>query len=122
MLRQKCIRWIFIFSVLTGLFFSGGEGIRLIPFPTSEAFNSYNIKKNSKSYALSIHNSSNSFLFLKSKYQKEINQFLSGGHLVINRLQIRPNNRWKLVSNHRKTFQPQSLVLNFRSDRAPPTV
>jgi len=39
MSRQNCARWILIFGVLAGLFFSGGEGVQLLPFPIAEVNN-----------------------------------------------------------------------------------
>jgi len=127
MSRHNCARWILMFGVLAGLLFSGGEGIRLLPFPGAKAHNLKNtasvLEKNLKSYALSIHNSGNPSLLLKSKFQKDTNQYLPGGHLIFERLNIRAN-YWLQSSPYRQkaNLSHPSVFLSSQSDRAPPEV
>src|SRR3954469_10251283 len=81
-IRQNSARWVFIFGLLAGLFFSGGEGIQLFPFPFAGDNNSKitasNSEQNPKSYAFSVFSSRNYSTLLKSKFQKYTNQYLSG--------------------------------------------
>jgi hypothetical protein len=125
--QHNCARWILMFGVLACLFFSGGEGIRLLPFSIAEAgnlINTFSVTENKlKSYALSIGNSGSVLPQLKSKFQKHINQYLRGGHLIFD---------WS--SPRAKLFSPSarfcekantscvSVFLSLQSDRAPPTV
>ncbi len=127
MTRQNRIRWIFIFGVLAGLFFSGGEGIQLLPFPIAEDDNSKNItsilEKNLKSYALSVHNSSNYFPLPKSKSHKHTNQYLPGGYLTFAWSSIRANFCLQRASNREEAnLSHASVFLSSQSNRAPPTV
>jgi hypothetical protein len=127
MTRQNCTRWIFIFSVLAGLFFSGGEGIQLLPFPIAEDNNSKNtsstLETNLKSYAFSVHNSANHSTLLKSKFQKHANQYLAGGYFLPDWSNVHANFCLQSAHNREETdFSHISLVLSSQSDRAPPTV
>ncbi len=126
-IRQNCVRWILILGVLTGLFFSGGEGIQLLPFPIAEDCNSKNtasiLEKNLKSYALSVHNSGNHFTLFKSKFQKHANQYPAAGHLtfvwssVHTKLFLQSaGNREEVNLSHAAGF------LTSQSGRAPPAV
>lgn len=124
---QNRIRWIFIFGVLAGLFFSGGEGIQLLPFPATKNNNAENaffvLEKNPKSYAFSVHNSGNLSPLVKSKYQKHTNKSVSGGHLNFD-WSHNPAN-FCLQSAHiceEAALADTSLSLSSQSDRAPPTV
>lgn len=126
--RQNCIRWIFIYGVLTGLFFSGGEGVRLIPFPTAgDVYSTHsssieNIEKNLKSYILSVHNAGSLISLLKSNFQKQTDQHLSGGHFIFDSLNTKALMR-HCKTNHRKSALFRlSPVSDFQSDRAPPIV
>jgi hypothetical protein len=87
-IRQNSTSWIFIFSVLVGLFFSSGEGVQLFPFPITEESNASKsfsfLEKNPKSYAFSIYNFGNHSLLFKSKFQKHVNKHLAGARLIFN--------------------------------------
>lgn len=126
MTRHNTARWIFIFGVLAGLLFSGGEGIQLFPFQAAEADNSKNtfsvLEEDLKSYALSVHNSGNHSHLLKSKPQKQTNQYLSGGRSTFTRSSICPKLFLKPARN-REDANPShaSVFLSSQSDRAPPT-
>ncbi len=127
MTRQNRVRWIFIFGVLAGLFFSGGEGIRLLPFPIAEGNNSKNTafhsRKNLKSYAFSVHNSGNHSSLIKSTSQKDTNQYLLGGHLTFDWSNIRGNFCLQPARNREKAnLSHASVFLSSQSDRAPPKV
>jgi len=126
-IRQNHTRWILIFGLLIGLFFSGGEGIQLLPFPVAEGSNSKNtssiLEKNLKSYVLSVHNSSNHSPLLKSKFQKNANQYLPGGHSTFDWSSIRAKLFLQQENNREKpNLSHASVFLSSQSDRAPPTV
>jgi hypothetical protein len=126
MTRQNCTRRIFIFAVLVGLFFSGGEGVQLFPFPIAEGNNKKNtaslLDKNLKSYAYSVHNSGNHSPLFKSKFQKDTNQYLDGGHLGPDWSNAR-GNLCLQPAHHREdaNLLHASVFLSSQSDRAPPT-
>ncbi len=127
MTRQNCARWILIFGVLAGLFFSNGEGIQLLPFPIAKDCDSKNtssaLEKNLKSYAFSVHNSGNHSPSLKSKIQKHTNQHSAGGHLSFDWSSIRAK-LFLQPAHHREeaNLSRTSVFLTSQSDRAPPTV
>ena len=87
--RQIQARWLLMFGVLAGLFFSSGEGIRLLPFPFKDA-HSPKIAgavagEHSKSYALTVFNSRSAAALLKIKLQKDAPPFLAGGDRALDR-------------------------------------
>ena len=125
--RQNHTRWILIFGLLAGLFFSSGEGVQLFPFPISEGNNAKNSsalnEKSQKSYAFSVHNSGGHLPTLQSKFQKQANQYLPVGHLTVGWSNFQAN--FCLPSAHNREeadFSPPAFVLSSQSDRAPPTV
>lgn len=71
-------RWFLLIGVLSGIFFSSGEGVQLMPFPASQSKNekksSFLEDEREKYYAFSVHNFTNS-LSIKSKVQKNIKDF-----------------------------------------------
>lgn len=124
---QNCARWIFIFGVLVGLFFSGGEGIQLLPFPNAENNFSKNtsfiLEKKSNAYAFSVHGSGKYSTLLKSKCQKHAHQNLAGENLTFDRADFRANFCWRTAQHrHEPDFLQISLVLSSQSDRAPPKI
>ena len=126
-IRQNCTRWIFIFGVLTGLFFSGGEGIQLFPFPVTEVntskISASDFEQYSKSYAFSVFSSRNYSTLLKSKFQKHINQYLSGERLRFARSETGADFRRQSARSLKKAdLLHVSLVLSSRSKRAPPVI
>lgn len=125
--RQNRARWVFIFGVLMGLFFSGGEGIQLFPFAAAEDNNSKITvsvpEQNPKSYAFSVFSSRNYSTLLKSKFQKYINQYLSGEGWKFDRSDTCANFCLSPVQNPEEAnLLHISLVLSSPSDRAPPMV
>ena len=127
MTRQNCARWVFIFGVLAGLFFSGGEGIQLFPFPPSEGKTSKISaslpEENSKSYAFSVFSSRNYSTLLKSKFQKHINQYLSGDYLTFERSDVRPNFCSQALQHRQEAaLLRRFFVLSSQSKRAPPAI
>ncbi|HVE59304.1 MAG TPA: hypothetical protein VNB22_20940 [Pyrinomonadaceae bacterium] len=125
--RQNRARWVLIFGVLAGLFFSGGEGIQLFPFPFAEANNSKITasvpEQNPKSYAFSVFSSRNYSTQLKSKFQKDTDQYLSGGGWKLDRSETRINFCLPPAQNRKEAnLSHISLVLSSQSDRAPPMV
>ena len=126
-IKQKCIRLIFIFGVLAGLFFSGGEGVHLLPFPNAEDTNSRNsaaiLEKNPKLYALAMQNSGICTLLLKSNSQRQFYRPTAGGYLVFDSLHARADNCLAPAHNREKAyFLSLLLVSGSLSDRAPPAV
>ena len=126
MTRRKYARWIFIFGVLTGLFFSGGEGIQLLPFAIAEVNNSKNtsltLEAKLKSYALSVHNPGSYSPLHNSKFPKDANQFPLGGHLTFDWSSVRANFCLQPKYNREKAKLWHAYVfLSLQSDRAPPT-
>jgi hypothetical protein len=123
--RQNCPRWILIFGVLTGLFFSGGEGIQLFPFPVTEV-NSSKIsasvrEESSKSYAFSVYSYRNYSTFLKAKFQKHANLYLSGEYFTFHRSETRANFCLPPAQNRREiNFLRRAPVADSQSKRAPP--
>ena len=127
MIRQNCARWILIFGLLAGLFFSGGEGIQLLPFPVSERGNSeidVSVRDdNSKSYAFTVFSSRSFSTLLKAKFQKDTNQYLAGESLIFDRSEIGANFRLRRVRNNREAnLRHVSLFTTSRSNRAPPSI
>jgi hypothetical protein len=125
--RQNRARWVLIFGVLAGLFFSGGEGIQLFPFPFAEDNNSKitasNSEQNPKSYAFSVFSSRNYSTQLKSKFQKDTNQYLSAGDWKFDASEICANFCLSAAQNRQEAnLSHISLVLSSQSDRAPPMV
>ena len=124
---QNHTRWILIFGLLAGLFFSSGEGIQLFPFPIAEGDSSKNTASidvnNQKFYAFSVHNSSCHLPTLQSKFQKQANQYLPVGRLTVGWSNFQAN--FCLTSARQREeadFSRASLVLGSLSDRAPPAV
>ena len=125
--RQNSTRWILIFGVMIGLFFSGGEGVQLFPFPISESVTSKNaasvLKKNLKSYAYSIHNSGSHSTLFKSKLQKQTNHYLPEENSTFNWSNFRANFCLQSAHDRREAnLSHTSVFLSSPSDRGPPTV
>jgi hypothetical protein len=125
--RKSCARWIFIFGVLAGLFFSGGEGIQLLPFPVIEANNSKNtsfiLESNSKSYAFTVFSSGNYSTLFKSKFQKHANQHLSGANPTFSRLDAGANFcRQAAQIRQEANLLHLAAVADSQSNRAPPAI
>jgi len=124
---QNYTRWILIFGLLAGLFFSSGEGIQLFPFPIAEGDSSKNTASidvnNQKFYAFSVHNSGGHLPTLQSKFQKQTNQYLHVGRLSVGWSNFQAN--FRLASaRHREEadFSHTCIVLGSLSDRAPPII
>src|SRR5215203_6642815 len=75
---QYITRWFLLIGVMTGIFFSGGEGIRLLPFPAiSDITEKKSVAQQDESYkpySLSLHNSAGFAVVLKAKVQKNLKQ------------------------------------------------
>lgn len=134
-MRQKRARWVLIFGLLAGLFFSGGEGIRLMPFPVSEIDNSKiaetsnagigvsALEENSKSYAFSVFSSRSFSAFLKAKFQKNTNQYLSGEHYTFERRESRANFSPRFACQRQEADFPRvSPFTESQPGRAPPAI
>lgn len=124
--RQNSTRWIFIFSVLIGLFFSGGEGVQLFPFPITEGNNSRTTtfqERNLKLYAFSIYNSGSHSPLIKSKFQKHTKQCLAGGNMTFYWSFVSASLYLQSVRNHQEANLSHFFVLlSSQSGRSPPTV
>lgn len=127
-IRQTRARWLLIYGVLAGLFFSSGEGIQLLPFPVSAKSKASKPSASSrdepsKSYAFSVFSSRSSFTLLKSKVQKDTNQYLSGEYFTLVRSQGRATLCAFGAENPRsKNRLYRFPVKNSRPKRAPPVV
>jgi len=124
---QNYVRLILLFGLLAGLFFSGGEGVQLLPFPVAKADSSKNtaalLEKNLKSYAFSVHNSGNHLPTLQSKFQKNANQCLPIGRLIVGWSNFQAN--FCLTSAHNReeaNFSRPAVFPSSQSDRAPPVI
>jgi len=123
--RQNDARLILIIGLLAGLFFSGGEGVQLFPFPIAEGDSSKNtaslLEKNLKSYVFSVHNSGNHLPTLQSKFQKHTNQYLHVGRLPFGWSNFQAN-FYLTAARHREEtdFSNIFIVSGSLSDRAPP--
>lgn len=91
---QPGIHWFLLISVLTGIFFSSGEGLQLFPFSVAvENTNqdpNYNQKFCNKSYTESTHNFTNQSFSTNTNLQKNIkNEIVLGSSatncLLLNR-------------------------------------
>ena len=124
---QNYTRWILIFGLLAGLFFSSGEGVQLFPFPISEGNNAKNSsalnEKSQKSYAFSVHNSGGHLPTLQSKFQKQANQYLPVGHLTFGWSSLQANFCLKSAHNREEAnFSRPAVFPSSQSDRAPPVI
>lgn len=121
-------RWLLIAGVMVGLFFSGGEGIRLLPFPAVSAAGEAAPPKlengKSNSYSYTVRNSAAHSFAIKFKEQKNPKFFESAGpgriggdhqplELVVTA--SRQNYRQPAFFNY-------SPVTAVPSDRAPPAI
>lgn len=123
---QTFIRRFLIIGVITGLFFSSGEGIRLLPFPAtfvgSEKNTDQKISDVFKSYSFSDYNYASHSRVIKLKDQKNFKFFDSDGLYDKNYQPL-----CALVSTvkkiyHQPFFLNNSIVLISPSDRGPPLV
>ena len=126
-LKQNSARWIFIFGLFAGLFFSSGEGIQLMPFPVSEhggaARNVSISEENSKSYAFSVFNSRAFSALLKAKFQKVSNPYLSGERFSTEYSERNANFCPDATQKYRRSsFLHASPAADSRSNRAPPAI
>ena len=123
--RRQSIYWIILFSLMTGLLFSSGEGIRLLPFPVStdgdNRFSQTFLSKNPGFYNPSTHHSGSSLLKLKTKNQKTV-KLLTGATIEFSRLDVLESfcPQVKEFSGS-DVFSYKSAHLISLSDRAPPT-
>jgi hypothetical protein len=118
-----CRRTVWIFGLLAGLLFSNGEGIRLLPFPSSEIsrFPSSEFKENSESnYQKNIHRIESRANFYQEKSQQKHCTDLSFS-LNISPFRALENRQKELSSVRLILFQSEKLTAQIGS-RAPPLV
>ncbi len=123
---EQSIYWIILFSLMTGLLFSNGEGVRLLPFPvsneseaeSSQAF----LGKKTGFYNPSTHNSSSSLLKLNTKDQKSV-KHLTEEPSSLSRLDVIEslNLRLNEVSGTSAVLYKSAHLISL-SDRAPPLI
>lgn len=118
-------RWILLIGVITGIFFSSGEGIQLLPFPispdNSEKGSFFLQAERGKSYTLSIRNFAHS-LSIKSKIQKNVKD-LACSDLCANEFDVNRFFSFALKQNHLEIgFFYAYRFFNLSSSRAPPIV
>jgi hypothetical protein len=121
---QFITRWIVMTGVLTGLFFSSGEGLQLLPFPPSPDKSSVHFENGkSKPYSLSVHNFGAQQTFIKNKVQKNQKKIfdfdgICGSKLKPSKFSFSANVKIRRESDfyiaHRLNAAP--------SDRAPPVL
>jgi hypothetical protein len=127
-IRQTRARWLLFYGVLFGLLFSSGEGIQLMPFPVSAEskvsnLNASSRSKNSKSYAFSVFSSRSSFTLLKTKFQKDPNQYPSGEAFTPDFSESREKFRLSAGEDFQAAIFTRSFVVkNPKSKRAPPII
>ena len=118
------LRWLLITIVITGIFFSNGEGIQLLPFPVSPDKNeksSFLQDEESKSYTISARKFSHSRP-IKTKIQKNTKDFSCLG-LCANQFDGEKFFISQFEQNHPKTvFIYSSRILHTYSTRGPPLV
>lgn len=119
-------RWFLIVSVMTGLFFSGGEGIQFLPFPETAAQTEKDASQvhsgKSKSYAFSVFNSHIKSGTVKSKNQKNI-KFFDLADVVKNWRQTTEFPALSVNPNYyQAVFSLSTDIFVSPSDRAPPIV
>lgn len=124
---QIITRWFLIAGVLSGLFFSSGEGVQLLPFPSplsaASEKNTFSFQnENCKSYSLSVHNSAAYSVVVKSKPQKNL-KYLACANFFGNNL--RPSKFFSAMVRRNNSepafFKPANLITS-PSDRAPPAI
>ncbi len=123
---QIIARWFLIAGVLSGLFFSSGEGVQLMPFPSPSAAAEKNKISfqdgNSKSYSLSVHNSAANSVVVKSKPHKNLKDLACAKGFGNS---LRPSKFFSATVRQNNSepafFKPSNLITS-PSDRAPPVV
>lgn len=123
---QYLTRWFLLIGVMTGIFFSSGEGVQLFPFPvisdTTET-NTIALRDESyKPYSLSLHNSAGFSVVLKAKVQKNL-KHPAGADSFGNEFcpTISTHPPFRQISRE-ITFPHSSILLTSASDRAPPII
>ncbi|HQU86732.1 MAG TPA: hypothetical protein PKY59_26605 [Pyrinomonadaceae bacterium] len=119
-------RLILIVGVMTGLFFSGGEGIQFLPFPETASQTEKDASQihsgKSKSYAFSVNNSNIHSGTVKSKSQKNL-KFFDLADVVKNRRQTTEFLSLAVNPNYyRAAISVSTDIFVSPSDRAPPIV
>lgn len=123
---QYAARLLMLIGVLTGILFSSGEGVQLLPFPVSpekSEKNSYPVQNgNYKSYSLSTYNSSAHSVLLKIKSKKDIKAPFCG---AIYRTECDHKESVQFVPaqgyKERAVFNTPGYLIS-PSDRAPPAI
>jgi hypothetical protein len=123
---QNMTRWFLLIGVLTGIFFSGGEGIQLLPFPsrseTTGNFSGAPPGEFYRPYSLSLHNSAGFSMVLKAKTPKSPKDLIG---VDVFRKESTPAGLYYSSSTRKSsaaTFFHTSIFLTSTSDRAPPTI
>lgn len=124
---QIVTRWFLIAGVLSGLFFSSGEGVQLLPFPSpiSAAFEKNKVSfqdENSKSYSLSVHNSAANSVVVKSKPQKNLKDLAGAKGFGDDLRQPKFISATVRQNNSQPAFFKTSNLITAPSDRAPPAI
>lgn len=124
---KRKARWIVLFSLLIGLLFSSGEGIRLFPFPsvsTADQKQSLLTGKSVQSYNLSTHGLSQQSLYQTGKLQKAF-KFFSFHSVLTSRYYLAPVYSWLAAKQPFQTAIALALrraLLLPLAGRAPPAL
>jgi hypothetical protein len=118
------VRAVLLFGLLNGLLFSCGEGIRLFPFPTSEAASQIEFEtkiNNGTDYEKNFHRFENQFANYQQKNQQNnSNHWLNNGSLIKSL-----SEKSKVISSKTDSTFHADLIISRLSDqsfgsRAPP--
>lgn len=124
--RNICLRWFILIGVLSGLFFSSSEGIRLMPFPDAavhaEEKSSY-LGQEQNNYNFSVSRFGTHSFESKPLFQKHLSRYPAGN--VPNRFNFTVTGKIYFLNfsafDQDGTFY-SSVLLNSPSDRGPPKV
>lgn len=119
-------RWILIFGVMAGLFFSSSEGIQLLPFPHQETVKENKSKfelGTAKFYSYSAHNTKPASFSKQTKSQKNIRDLdCLVSNTCDNFAAVKLISGIVLQNFPQSAFYNTSTVTGIPSDRAPPLV
>jgi hypothetical protein len=125
---QFVTRWVLLLGVMTGLCFSSGEGIQLLPFSAASGAGAQNVSQieigKSKFYSYSVRHSAAQSVAVKSKEQKDSAFFDAAGMSRFS-AEFQPPKAFSARSSqnyHQPVLFNRSPVTAAPSDRAPPVI
>lgn len=119
-------RWLLLIGVLTGLFFSSGEGIHLLPFPEAPAQASQKTipcrNETYIAYSFSVHNAAVYSAKAKSKVQKDFKDPACVDVLSSKFQPVKFRNAPAALPHSGQGFSAIPIFLTSPSDRGPPII